>query len=38
MSWLCRSTFIVGDEVYIYYGGYARGHKTPRFTRDACAA
>lgn len=22
----------VGDEVYIYYGGYARGHKVERFT------
>src|SRR5262249_53964285 len=22
----------VGDEVYIYYGGYARGHKIERFT------
>jgi hypothetical protein len=22
----------VGDEVYVYYGGYARGHKVERFT------
>jgi hypothetical protein len=24
---------IIGDEVYIYYGGYQRGHKTERFTQ-----
>lgn len=23
---------LVGDETFIYYGGYARGHKTERFT------
>jgi hypothetical protein len=23
---------IVGDEVFVYYGGYARGHKVERFT------
>jgi hypothetical protein len=31
MSWAdCQLP--VGDEVYIYYGGYARGHKVERFT------
>jgi len=30
MSWIdCQLP--VGDEVYLYYGGYARGHKTNRF-------
>ena len=31
MTWAdCQ--LIVGDETYIYYGGYARGHKVERFT------
>jgi hypothetical protein len=31
MSWIdCQLP--VGDEVYLYYGGYARGHKIERFT------
>jgi hypothetical protein len=31
MAW-CDYQLPVGDEVYIYYGGYARGHKVERFT------
>ncbi|HUR45257.1 MAG TPA: hypothetical protein VMZ27_05200 [Candidatus Saccharimonadales bacterium] len=31
MAWMdCQLP--VGDEVYMYYGGYARGHKVERFT------
>ncbi len=31
MTWAdCQ--LVVGDETYIYYGGYSRGHKTGRFT------
>lgn len=31
MAWMdCQLP--VGDEIYIYYGGYARGHKVERFT------
>ena len=31
MTWAdCQ--LVVGDETYIYYGGYARGHKIERFT------
>ena len=31
MTWVdCQ--FPVGDETYLYYGGYARGHKVERFT------
>ena len=31
MSWIdCQLP--VGDEVFLYYGGYARGHKVERFT------
>ncbi|MCC6446832.1 MAG: hypothetical protein IT210_25695 [Armatimonadetes bacterium] len=31
MTWTdCQ--IIVGDETYLYYGGYARGHKIERFT------
>jgi hypothetical protein len=31
MTWAdCQ--LVVGDETYIYYGGYARGHKPGRFT------
>jgi len=31
MSWIdCQLP--VGDEVFLYYGGYARGHKVDRFT------
>ncbi len=30
MTW-GDSQLLVGDEVYIYYGGYAGGHKTDRF-------
>src|SRR6202035_606611 len=31
MAWMdCQ--LLVGDEVYLYYGGYARGHKVERFT------
>lgn len=26
MSWI-GSSLVVGDEIYLYYGGYARGHK-----------
>ena len=31
MAW-CDYQLPVGGEVYIYYGGYARGHKVERFT------
>lgn len=31
MAW-CDYQLAVGDQVYIYYGGYARGHKVERFT------
>jgi hypothetical protein len=31
MAWL-DFPLPVGDEVYLYYGGYARGHKVERFT------
>lgn len=31
MAWMDYQ-LIVDDEVYIYYGGYARGHKVERFT------
>jgi hypothetical protein len=31
MTW-ANCQLPVGDEVYCYYGGYARGHKTARFT------
>jgi len=31
MSW-GDSQLIVGDQVYLYYGGYAQGHKVNRFT------
>jgi hypothetical protein len=31
MSWVGYQ-LLVGDQVYLYYGGYARGHKTERFT------
>jgi hypothetical protein len=31
MAWMdCQLP--MGDEIYIYYGGYARGHKVERFT------
>lgn len=31
MTWAdCQ--LVVGDEMFIYYGGYARGHKVERFT------
>ena len=31
MAWMdCQ--LLVGDETFIYYGGYARGHKVERFT------
>lgn len=31
MTW-GDSQLVVGDETWVYYGGYARGHKTERFT------
>jgi len=31
MAW-CDYQLPVGEEIYIYYGGYARGHKVERFT------
>ncbi len=30
MSWV-DSQLIVGDEIYLYYGGYAQGHKVNRY-------